>query len=1515
MGRKRLNKNLVVFLALSAFAMMVLLSVLMLTQLQKRDPKYFVALADRSAEQQQWQQAALFYNQAWERSGEPSYLVQVGKMLLRDGEVQKALMCWRQALVRQPGLIEAHERYLTLLLQFARLYGTPQRWEQLRDAAEAMLRVESGKTAAQEAFAHHANGLALLNLESREAGNTDLGVGELREASTLAPNVVEYPIDLAAQFSRQEKFDEAERVFRELLDQNSSPGADGSKVRLAFAQYLAGRQRLDEAAGYFGESLKLAEGDVPALREAQMGYALFLAQRWARAMREESTRPGAQALFDEAEGILKQCIDADPEAFDAYLQMAVLYKSAARHADTVDICDRRIRRGLSRKGAEATQSKLSMFSLMIYASEACVALGVTTDDATAREKWLARAEQYVADAKGESPSHPRLLSQSGRVKLARGRDRLALQDLRAADEAYSTFDTVSWENKIILAQVHLRLNEAGAAKAVLESVLDQAAKWRGGDPLFWNLYAQVLFQNNELDRALTVSDRVLLIDPVNADAKQLKAAVFERQGKRAEAGRLHEELSGSPAVNALLQARAATLGGDIDGAVGILKGALEAEPGDVRLVSAAVHEMLNLDRTAEAQAVVARALKAKPDDRQLAKLDVLTRPDLTAEQRDQAMLELIQAADDAFERDLDLIGFYSRKNDLPQTLLGINDAEQHLIAKDTPLARSATTLQHSALLTAKVRVAAQLNDSTAMEAARDAAAKYNVDGAGGKSILGWYHMQRREFDLALSAFREAVQAQPTDAASFTRLGQCLQVLGRTDDAQGAYEQAVRLNPNEGWAHQGLAFLAQVRGDKETSQKELSFCERLIPNEPWVQEQLLLRTEDADPQGAIRRREALLADHPDDARNLQRLAALYETVADRAKADGAYAKLLELNPEDEKSIQAAAGYYRRSARPERAMELVASYAQSRPTAEQRANAQYLVANEHLQRGDAEASERALLAAAEMAETVEIARALAEFYLRVANRPEKAGEWYAKAVERARRMKSPLLPTLLEADIACSLHRNVNDIERARKDVEELRTGFPDYVRGLLWESEIRARTGDMDRAIASLTDYLAKRPNDPNALYQRARHQVARGRLGAAIDDLGVLRRTAPLALELQPRLLLSRLQLRSGRKDLWLAELESLAKDAPESAAAIEELARAYLQEKRLADADRIVTAQINRAANSPDARWLLLRGRISLDLGDAEKALSDFRRGAEVSDFSPESVMNVMDAYLRLGRFPAGVEYFERYGGEQPAAKLVSRFAQLLARAGNKPKAVDQFRRAMGLAVAETSEAIRAVAADALAAFTADDAIALFGAAPPEATVRRANERILIRAFTAAQRYDEAAARLESMIPSAADPRERAGLQHELGDVHQLADHADQAVHAYQEALKDDPDNWITQNNIAYLLSDKRGENKAALPYAQRAVALADNAFTLDTLGWIYVGLQQYTLAVAELSRAVRLDPDYALPYYHLGEAYRRNGQFTEAADILKNGRDVANNANDAALVALIDAATEKSGRRDAAP
>jgi len=173
----------------------------------------------------------------------------------------------------------------------------------------------------------------------------------------------------------------------------------------------------------------------------------------------------------------------------------------------------------------------------------------------------------------------------------------------------------------------------------------------------------------------------------------------------------------------------------------------------------------------------------------------------------------------------------------------------------------------------------------------------------------------------------------------------------------------------------------------------------------------------------------------------------------------------------------------------------------------------------------------------------------------------------------------------------------------------------------------------------------------------------------------------------------------------------------------------------------------------------------------------------------------------------------------------------------------------------------------------------------------------------------------IDKLIQSAESDRERAALLHEKGDIHQVAGQMDRALGAYEEALKYDAENWVTLNNVAYLLSDKRGENKLALPYAKKAAAMADNPYTLDTLGWIYAGLGDYGLAVAELSRAIRLNPDYALSYYHLGETYRRGGRFDEATDILSSGRHVAESGGDSEVVASIDASLDKTRRRQNAP
>ncbi len=213
------------------------------------------------------------------------------------------------------------------------------------------------------------------------------------------------------------------------------------------------------------------------------------------------------------------------------------------------------------------------------------------------------------------------------------------------------------------------------------------------------------------------------------------------------------------------------------------------------------------------------------------------------------------------------------------------------------------------------------------------------------------------------------------------------------------------------------------------------------------------------------------------------------------------------------------------------------------------------------------------------------------------------------------------------------------------------------------------------------------------------------------------------------------------------------------------------------------------------------------------------------------------------------------------------------------------------------------------------NEAIALFEGSAPDSAMARVNDRILVRLHRAAERYDEAAARLERLIASSTDDGERVDLLFELGELHQVTGNAARARRAYEQALEYDSDNWIVLNNLAYLLSDDFSEFEAARPLASRAVAIADNATTLDTLGWIYVGLGDYLLAIAELGRALRLNPSDTLTYYHLGEAYRRAGHFSVAANILRSGRDLARTADNPERVARPDASLKRVARSDRAP
>lgn len=1514
---RQINKPVVVVFSLFVFASAIVASAIAFRRVQQRDPQHFVQLAKEARDRQEWKQAALFFYKAWERSSDPELLVSYGQMALSEGDLRAAVDAWRKALIADTACVSAHRELLHLLTELARLEGSVANWRTVQETAEGFLKVDaSRRSTPDEAFARHALGLALLNIEGvREGPGVQRGLAELEAAARLAPENPLYAIDHAAQLGRTGKAAQGDEIFAELMARFTTPGEDAVRVRVAYARNLAApsRRAYEESENLFRDALTLAGEDPASVRDAKLGYAALLAQKWARAV-QSGQGEGAGKEFEHAVALLNECIQAEPDIYEPFVQLAILYSAAEKHAAVVETAEKRLSRPLERKGLEATRNRVGAFNLMVLASDACVALAVDAGAASdKREAWLARADQFVASARGEFPTHPRVAAQSGKVKLARGNDRGALEDLREADKGYRTYGTIDWQNKILLARLHVKLGEPGAARGVLEDVAEFARIQRPNDSAFWLLYGQVLLMHDEADRALAVAERVLDFDAANFEAKQLKAAVLERKGRLTEAGQLFEEAGGPGVVRALLEFRERERAGRTDEALAGLLEALKESPSHPRLLGAAVLKLIELHRPAEAEALVSEALAKNPDDPALRRLAAFARPGLSEEQRDAAMKEAITSEPDAFQRSLQMAAFAMQRTDWNEALRRFNDAERHLLQKDTPMARQASSTVHRDLLTQKLRVAAELKDDAAMRDARDAAAKFDVDGAGGKALLGVYHLLRNETEPAIGAFRAAVAAQPTDAETLAYLGHALAATGKNDDARTFFERSVRANPNEFLAHRGLAVLAQQQGDAETLDAQFSICRKLAPNDPWVRAEELARKEQADPNAAIARREAMLAGQPDDADNVRRLAWLCETIKDFQRADRYYARLRELRPDDEAAALTLAKYYRRTDRPDRALEVLNEYARTRSTPRQKANAAILVAGHYLNQNNLKQAEVTLLEAAATEKTLEVLQSLGEFYVRTGDRPDEALKWYDAAIAEAKASNSDRLPSLITGRIVCLLNPRINDVPAARRAVDELRRTHPADLGGLYWDSEVHARQGDMDRAVAVLTEYLDRSPDDAYALLQRARMLLSLGRTTQAVADLELVKRTQPLALELEPRILLARIHSRSGRENAALLELELLVKDAPQSVRANEELIRAYLRNKRFADAERTATAQINRAGDNPDSRWLFLRGRALVELGNVGGGLADARRGWELSGSKPESFWNVLDLYRRAGRFAEGAEFYRRQAASGSAPPQVqSLCAVLLARAGRTAEAVEQFRLAMDAAVHDSFAAVRAVQSDLASAMTLEQALAHFEAPPSDARLARANDRILSQLYRREKRLDESARRLETLIASARDDAERAGLWYELGEMHQLAGNAARSKTAYEETLKYDPRNWTALNNLAFLLAEQTGENEAALAYARRAVSIMDTADTVDTLGWILVTMGNHAGGIAELSRAVRLDPTQPLILYHLGEAYRRAGRFLEAGDILQRAVESARSAGDAENEKAATDALEKTTRRD---
>jgi len=128
------------------------------------------------------------------------------------------------------------------------------------------------------------------------------------------------------------------------------------------------------------------------------------------------------------------------------------------------------------------------------------------------------------------------------------------------------------------------------------------------------------------------------------------------------------------------------------------------------------------------------------------------------------------------------------------------------------------------------------------------------------------------------------------------------------------------------------------------------------------------------------------------------------------------------------------------------------------------------------------------------------------------------------------------------------------------------------------------------------------------------------------------------------------------------------------------------------------------------------------------------------------------------------------------------------------------------------------------------------------------------------------------------------------LAFLYQIGNQRDQAKAEAWRALKLQPENPASMNNLAWALADTGDSLSEALKLARQATAKAPNVpYFADTLAYVYLKKDQNDEAMAILEKLVRQYPNNADFAYHAGMAWYQMGQPAKAKTELARALDLS--------------------------
>lgn len=386
----------------------------------------------------------------------------------------------------------------------------------------------------------------------------------------------------------------------------------------------------------------------------------------------------------------------------------------------------------------------------------------------------------------------------------------------------------------------------------------------------------------------------------------------------------------------------------------------------------------------------------------------------------------------------------------------------------------------------------------------------------------------------------------------------------------------------------------------------------------------------------------------------------------------------------------------------------------------------------------------------------------------------------------------------------------------------------------------ARSANAETALEIMGSLAPVRNGDPDALYGYAYLALQLDRLDAALQAVEQVIARRPEAA--RPAIMRSRILQRQGHEEAAIQYLEEAIDKSQESFPLRLALGQALMEAGRLSQAQALFAELEQEKSGDPDV--LMAQGFLALERLDYEQAESYFKRLTENEEDSLQARF-YLGQLAELRGYPG--EAIGWYAGITSGEFMVEaqiRWAILTARLGN----IESAQQRLDL---------------------------LSRKFPRQITrFHLAQGEILVDA----ERYAEAMALYNQALQ--AKPN-NTNLLYARALVAENLGHFSLLERDLRRVLELDPNNAEALNALGYTFADRATRLKEALGYISRAAKLEpDNAFILDSLGWVHYRLGDYEKAEKYLRKAltIRKDPEIAA---HLGEVLWIKGDKTGARSV----------------------------------